>query len=97
MHGDESCRDQRLERGCFEGLELLLVQTAATSLVLVLCLQAPPSKPIKFSITSNVGQATPTFEGSLRSDGSIAGTYCSMHQAGHCNYYGIWSVAPVTS
>jgi len=55
------------------------------------------AKHIQFSVTGNVGQATLTFEGNMRSDGSIAGTYCNMNQAVHCSDYGIWSAAPVTS
>jgi hypothetical protein len=52
-------------------------------------------KHIQFSVTGNVGQATLTFEGNLLSDGSIAGTYCSMNMAGDCSDYGIWSLVPV--
>ena len=52
-------------------------------------------KQIQFTVTSDSGQATYSFEGVIQSDGSIAGTYRSLGaDTGNGSDYGLWSVAP---
>jgi hypothetical protein len=48
-------------------------------------------------VTSNTGQATFSFDGTIQPDGTLAGTYCSLEVAtGRCSDYGLWSVSPGT-
>ena len=52
-------------------------------------------KQIQFTVTSDSGQATFSFEGVIKSDGSIAGTYRSLGaDTGNGSDYGLWSVVP---
>jgi ATP-binding cassette, subfamily B, bacterial len=50
---------------------------------------------IRFTVAEYAGQIMLAFDGSLQSDGTLAGTYCSLDQQGQCaGEYGIWSVSP---
>ena len=52
------------------------------------------SKHIFFTV-GNSGSDPLFFQGVVRSDGNLAGTYCALDSAGQCTgEYGIWSVEP---
>lgn len=52
------------------------------------------SKHIFFTV-DNTGSAPLFFQGTVRTDGNLAGTYCALDTAGQCTgEYGIWSVGP---
>jgi cellulose synthase/poly-beta-1,6-N-acetylglucosamine synthase-like glycosyltransferase len=53
------------------------------------------STRIQFTLISDVGQTTFSFDGTIQSDGSIVGTYCGLGVvAGKCSDYGLWTVLP---
>jgi eukaryotic-like serine/threonine-protein kinase len=56
---------------------------------------------IQFTVTSYNGNAPLFFSGSVRSDGSMSGQYCSIDATGHCNAYsgghGTWNVGSAPS
>ena len=53
---------------------------------------------IQFTLTSNSGQPSFTFNGVILSDGNIEGSYCGIVKAtGSCSNYGLWSVSPATT
>jgi ABC-type multidrug transport system fused ATPase/permease subunit len=50
---------------------------------------------IRFTVAEYAGQIILSFDGSLQSDGTLAGNYCSLDQQGQCaGEYGVWSVSP---
>lgn len=52
------------------------------------------SKHIFFTV-GNTGSEPLFFQGAVRADGNLVGTYCTLDSAGQCTgAYGIWSVAP---
>jgi hypothetical protein len=53
-------------------------------------------KHIQFTVAEYAGQVMLSFDGSMRSDGALAGNYCSLNQQGQCagGEYGLWSVSP---
>ncbi|HLX55483.1 MAG TPA: serine/threonine-protein kinase [Ktedonobacteraceae bacterium] len=58
------------------------------------------SGALQFIVSSS--QVAPLFfQGSIRGDGSLAGTYCSLNRSGHCDPaaggYGSWLVYPLSS
>jgi hypothetical protein len=53
------------------------------------------AKQIQFTVASDTGQATISFDGEMQSGGIIVGTYCSLGVVtGKCSDYGLWSVSP---
>lgn len=53
------------------------------------------AKQIQFTLTSDTGQATYSFDGVIQPDGTVAGAYCSLGEVtGKCSDYGLWSVSP---
>ncbi len=56
---------------------------------------------IQFTVTGYNGNAPLFFSGSVRSDGSMSGQYCSIDSTGHCNTsvggHGTWNVGSATS
>ena len=55
------------------------------------------SKEIQFTLMDDTGQATFSFNGSILTDSSIQGSFCSLGAAaGRCSDYGLWSVSPST-
>jgi GAF domain-containing protein len=53
------------------------------------------SKHIQFTVTDSAGLAVLSFEGSMQSDGKLAGRFCILNQKGQCaGEYGVWSTAP---
>lgn len=59
------------------------------------------SRVLQFTVHSAQVQAPLYFSGTVRSDGGIDGTYCSLNAAGQCDQaaggYGTWSVQPVNA
>jgi serine/threonine protein kinase len=59
------------------------------------------SGAIQFTVTSNQVAEPLLFTGTLRNDGSLSGTYCSLNKStGTCDYnsgYGNWTVYPLSS
>lgn len=52
---------------------------------------------IQFTVTEYAGQKTLSFKGSMKSDGTLAGNYCSLNQQGQCaTEYGLWEVVPLS-
>ncbi len=49
---------------------------------------------IQFVTTSSHGQETFSFNGMMRGDGTLAGSYCEPALNGKCRSYGLWSVIP---
>ena len=49
---------------------------------------------IQFVATNGTGQTTFSFDGAVRGDGTLAGSYCQPVQGGKCSSYGLWSVVP---
>ena len=49
---------------------------------------------IQFVTTGSHGQETFSFNGVMRGDGTLAGSYCEPMQNGKCRSYGLWSVIP---
>jgi serine/threonine protein kinase len=47
---------------------------------------------IRFTVTGYAGHAPLTFNGVMRSDGNLAGSFCRQDQNGKCTGYGVWSV-----
>jgi len=55
------------------------------------------SRHIRFIVTGHVGSATPFFDGSMQTDGNLAGSHGSLGQNGQCaGEYSIWSAAPAS-
>jgi hypothetical protein len=55
------------------------------------------AKQIQFIVTSDTGQVTFSFDGLVRPNGGIAGTYCSPARSSEkCSDYGVWSLSPAT-
>jgi eukaryotic-like serine/threonine-protein kinase len=58
-------------------------------------------RSIQFTVTSYGGHAPLHFSGTVSSNGSMSGSYCSIDTAGRCNSsvggYGSWVVGPSTS
>lgn len=55
------------------------------------------AKQIQFTLTSDTGQVTYSFDGVIQPDGTVAGTYCSLGVgAGQCSDYGLWTVSLAT-
>ncbi len=53
---------------------------------------------IQFTVAEYAGQVMLSFDGSLQSNGTLAGNYCSLDQQGQCaGEYGVWSVVPVAT
>lgn len=48
---------------------------------------------IQFLLTNSIGQKIITFDGMIRSDKSVAGTFCSSLQPAICDDYGVWSIS----
>jgi len=52
---------------------------------------------IQFTVTENRGQVILSFDGSVHSDGTLAGNYCGLDQKSQCaGEYGLWSVVPLS-
>ena len=51
------------------------------------------SNHIQFILTQNIAQRIVSFDGMIRSDRTISGTFCSSLQPANCDDYGVWSVA----
>jgi serine/threonine protein kinase len=49
---------------------------------------------LQFVTTDSHGQETFSFNGVMRGDGTLAGSYCEPMQNGKCRSYGLWSVVP---
>jgi serine/threonine protein kinase len=55
------------------------------------------SKHFQFIVIRSGGQMPLSFEGAVQSDGTLAGSYCSLDQQKHCaGEYGLWSVIPAS-
>ncbi len=56
------------------------------------------SKHIYFTVMTDGGRTQLNFTGSIRADGSLAGSFCQVDQNGQCTsgLFGLWNVAPVT-
>jgi serine/threonine protein kinase len=56
------------------------------------------SNHIQFTVHSSQVPAPLSFQGTVQSDGSMSGTYCSLDQSGHCSTAagggGTWKVSP---
>jgi hypothetical protein len=53
------------------------------------------AKHVQFTVTDVTAHTTLSFEGTLQSDGNLAGSYCQIDSSGHCSGdYGVWSVTP---
>jgi len=54
------------------------------------------SKRLLFTIAAQASQPALSFSGTLRSDGTLVGDYCSVDASGQCsgNAYGLWSLSP---
>jgi len=53
------------------------------------------SQHIQFTVIDSTGRATLSFEGIADTDGTLAGSYCTLVQQGRCvGDYGVWSVTP---
>lgn len=53
------------------------------------------AQSIQFTVADTTGRAVLSFDGALHSDGTLAGTFCTLDQAGQCGgNYGLWSVTP---
>ncbi len=48
---------------------------------------------IQFILAQNMGQKIVAFDGMIRSDHTISGTFCSSLQPANCGDYGIWSIS----
>ncbi len=56
------------------------------------------TKHIQFTVTNATRHAILSFDGAMQSDGTLAGTYCSLDQGGRCSGdYGLWSVTPTST
>ena len=53
---------------------------------------------IRFTVAEYAGQVILSFDGSMQSDGTLEGNYCSLDPQGQCaGEYGIWSASPSPS
>jgi hypothetical protein len=53
------------------------------------------AKQVHFTVTNDKGRVTYEFNGTLTSDGSIVGSYCTpANTTGVCSDYGVWSISP---
>jgi|GEM_PF-535849 len=58
------------------------------------------TKHIHFTVTGDTGHIILSFDGTMQSEGTISGSYCSLDQRGRCSSgsgYGLWSAAPASS
>ncbi len=54
---------------------------------------------IYFTVTNATKHAILSFDGAIQSDGTLAGSYCSLNPEGQCSgsNYGLWSVVPTST